>query len=276
MRQSRFLLPLGTAAITVAVYIFAASCHTKPVISSEDTGYSTDQAVTEKTFSDVQNVADQAMSTSSGGSLAYRTTSGCATVHQSADTTVIDFGSSDCTCKDGRTRRGKIIVIHMGGHYADPGYSHTITFDNYFVNDNQVTGSKSVTNMGNNSSGQPYFNITVNGSVILSNNRGTVSETSTRTRTWTAGYDTPSDFTDDVYQVTGSGTLIRANGNKINVEITSPLTMASGCRWIEAGTVKFTLPNGLSRTLDYGDSPVCDDMATLTVPKGTSKLITLP
>jgi hypothetical protein len=278
MRTPKSLLSFGTAAITIAAFVFAASCHKKPVVTTtanEDTGYSTDHATTEQTFSDVQSVADQAMGTSSGGSMAYRTTSGCATVHHSTDSTIVDFGGTNCTCRDGRSRRGKIIVIHSGGHYADSGHSHIITFDNYFVNDNQVTGSKTVTNMGKNASGQPYFNVAVNGSVILSGNRGTVTEVSTRTRTWIEGSAT-ADFSDDVYQVTGSGTLTRANGNKVSIEITTPLVMAAGCRWIEAGTVKFSLPNGLSRTLNYGDSPACDDQAILTVPKGTSRTITLP
>ena len=268
----------GVAAFTLSLVLLSVGCHKKD--KPEDTGYASDHATSEQTFNDVQSISDDAANVSAGP-LGYKMTNGgCATVTKTAPTPTspgvmtIDFGSTDCTCHDGRTRRGRIIVTYTG-NYADSGSVHTITFDNFYQNDNKVTGSKTVTNMGHNSSGQPFFNIHVSGSVTLKNG-GTVSAEWDRTRTWTAGYSTLTYLADDVYQVTGSGTLTRANGSVITMTITSPLVVANGCHWIEAGTVTFEIASGQRRVLNFGDVANCDDQAVLTLANGTKKNITLP
>ena len=277
MKKSGLLTCAGSALFTICVFIFTAACHKSP--ASVDNGYAAEQATTEKTFSDIQSIADQASTLSSGSHIAYRTTGttalGCATVTKTGNTITIDFGGTDCTCLDGRTRRGKIIVTYTGG-YMDSGSVHTITFDNYYQNDNKVTGTKTVTYIGYNTSGQPTYDVTINGSVTL-NGGGTISANWSRTRTWTQGYNTPTDFTDDVYSVSGHGTLVRANGAQVTADIpvATPLIFAFGCRWIEAGTINFTLPGGATRSLNYGNTPVCDAQAQLTLPNGTIYNITL-
>jgi len=278
MRKSTFFISLSTTVITVSLFIFLAACHKNKTPAPEDTGYATDQANSEQTFNDVENIANQAATVGSG-SLGYRTTAttgtGCATVTHSGDSIIIDFGTSDCTCHDGRKRRGTIIVIYTGGNYGDSGSVHTITFDNFYQNDNKVTGSKTVTNMGHNALGQPFFNVTIVGALTMDGG-GTISVNWTRVRTWTAGYDTPTDFTDDVYSITGSGTLVRANGMQVSINISVPLIVATSCHWIEAGSVVYGLPGGATRTLNFGNTPVCDDLATITLGNGTVRDITLP
>ena len=277
MRRSPFFICLGTSIVTTAVFIFTAACHKSTI---NDNGYASEQATTEKTFNDVESISDQASTLSSGSHMAYRTTGttslGCATVTRSGDSIIIDFGSNNCTCLDGRARRGKIIVTYTG-IYADSGSTHTITFDNFYQNNNKVTGTKTVTNIGHNASGQPVFNVSVNGSVTLSGG-GTISSVWTRVRTWISGYSTPLDFTDDIYSISGSGTLIRANGAHVAVDIpvNTPLVIAAGCRYIEAGTITFTLANGKTNSLNYGDTPLCDNTAQLTTSNGTVYNIVLP
>jgi hypothetical protein len=275
MRISTLSTCLSTAAITLSVFIFTAACH-KNKNNVEDTGYASDHAVSEQTFDDIQTIADQSASTT--GNLGFRTTAttagGCATVTHAPGIVTIDFGTADCTCHDGRKRRGKILVTYTGA-YADSGSTHTITFDNFYQNDNKITGTKTVTNMGHNSLGQPFFNVHVDGAVTLSGG-GTITSVSDRTRTWTKGYTTIGDLTDDVYEITGSGTLTRANGSVITIKVTVPLVVALSCHWIEAGSVNCAIATGQSRTLNYGDTPNCDDMATVTLSNGKTKEIILP
>jgi hypothetical protein len=269
MPKNNLSLSVAVSVITLSVFTLVVSCHKQkkvtPVTTTEDTGYASDQSTSEQAFNDVSTISDQAMATTSGGSLGYRGTSGCATVHHSADTTTIDFGSTNCMCRDGRNRKGKILVIHTGGHYADSGHVHTITFDNYFVNDNK----------GHNASGHLYFNIAINGAVILSGGRGTVSEVSSRVRTWVAGESTATDRSDDAYEITGSGSITRANGTVVSTIITAPLQVAYSCRWIQAGTIQFAF-GGKTRTINYGSTPACDDQATVTMASGATRTITLP
>ena len=276
MHKSNLRLCLSTAAITISVFVFTAACHKSDTTTAEDTSYATDQSTTEKTFEDVQTAADQASTTN--GSMNFRiTSSACATVTHSISTSgtyagdsviTIDFGSTDCLCNDGSYRRGQ-IVVYYSGHYAVTGSTHTITFNNFYQNDNQVTGTKTVTNMGTNTSGQIYFDVTVNGSIILANGAGTLSASWNWVRTWI------TQGTPNVYQITGTGTLTRANGTTLTADITSPLVFASNCRWIEEGTVVYTLPGGLTRTLNYGNTAVCDAEAQLTLPNGKTYNITL-
>ncbi len=280
MYHSKIVSSIFPVVILCLLVIVMASCYPKTVvISGDDTGYVNEHALSEQTFNDVQTIADHA-SIISGGSLGYRTSattgSGCATVTKSNDTILIDFGKTNCLCHDGRMRRGQIIITCSGGGYATTGSSHTITFNNFYQNDNKVTGIKTVTNMGNNTNGQPYFNITVNGAVTLSGG-GTISSVWTRTRTWVAGYDTPNVPGDDIYNVIGTGTLTRPNGNIVNVNIPSatPLVIDASCKWFEAGSVIYS-SGALTHTLNYGTTPVCDNKASITLSNGSIRDILLP
>jgi hypothetical protein len=272
MQRSKLVLYAGVAALSISLSLFTA-CNKKDknsTTTTEDTGYATDQNLSEKAYDDAQTIADKANETTGSG--AFKT-SGCATVTHSGSTITVDFGPTNCTCSDGRDRRGKII-INFTGAYRDSGSVHTITFDNYYQNDNKIEGTKTVTNMGHNSSGQPYFSIMVSGTITKTDGT-TILTNSSRVRTWTAGYATPFNWTDDVYMITGSGTITRPAG-VVNVSISSPLEIHLDCRWIEAGTIVYTLPSGLTRTMNYGTTPVCDNSATVTLPSGVTHSVTLP
>ena len=178
-------------------------------------------------------------------------------------------------CTDGRERRGKVIINYTGA-YRDSGSTHTITFDNYYQNDNKVEGTKTVTNMGKNSAGQLYFAISVDGKVTKSTG-DVITAKWTRVRTWVEGSSTLLNWKDDVYHITGTGLITRPKGT-VNVEIptATPLVVSLDCRWIEAGSIVYTLPDGKTRTLNYGTTPACDNQAVITLPTGTTKTITLP
>ena len=269
MRFTKRLTALATATIVMAVFSMTACNRKSSTDVTEDTGYGADHVTLEKSYDDAQSVSDEAATTgtlSIARSANATVLGSCATITN--DTTAsphvltIDFGTTNCLGKDGNYRRGQIVVTYTG-HYKDAGSSHTIAFNNYFFNDNQLAGTKTVQNMGNNSSGQPYYNVTVNGQVILANNAGTLSWTSTRTRTWIAGYNT-QDWTDDVYQISGNATVTRVSGKTFTITITTPLQVALNCKWIESGVVQITPDGSTARTLDYGNG-TCDAEATYTV-----------
>lgn len=281
MKYTNKFIVLGTAVVTLAIFIFTA-CKKNDSTPATDTGFSSDQVTTEKTYDDAQTISDQAYSVGAGGSLAnFRTTAvtggGCATISRdsssTADSLIVDFGSSNCLCNDGNYRRGKVIVIKTGGGYLTTGSVRTIGFDNYYVNDNQVTGTRTVTNMGLNSYNQPYYEVVVNGSIILANSAGTITYTADRKRTWINGFNTPAVWTDDQYQIEDMNStpsvLTRANGNVISNQITNPVIIDVSCKWkFVQGTVVHTITNATTSatrtaTLDYGTG-TCDALATLT------------
>ena len=186
-------------------------------------------------------------------------------------TMIVDFGSADCTSPYGRARRGVLFVTFTGA-YNEEGTVITITPQNYYVNHNRLEGVMTVTNMGQNAAHQPYFNVTVDGTITLVNGGWTATHHSQRVRTWIAGSDTPI-WTDDAYAITGSGNGVNRNGLPYTFSITNALHVNWGCPYITQGTLDVT-PQGLpTRTIDYGNG-ACDGTFTVTV-SGYSFTVTI-
>jgi hypothetical protein len=265
-----------TGALIIAASLFTlAACKrnnnsstttstSAPSNLDDNGGYASDAAKLETTSNDVISISDVA---EAGNGSTLRTTSPCATVTRSVSGTdtvlTINFGTTDCLCTDYKYRRGEIIVT-FSGPYKDSGTVRTITYSNYYVHDNQVKGNKTVTNMGNNSSGQDYYNVTVDDTMVIASD-SIITWVGNRTRTWDSGY-TSSTRIDDVYLIGGTTTLTRANGHVFVFDITTPLKVALDCPYIEAGIVSISSTSftGGARTLNYGDG-TCDDEAELTI-----------
>lgn len=184
------------------------------------------------------------------------------------DTTVnpkvltVDYGSSNCTCNDGKTRRGKIITTFTGP-YAAPGTVITNTPDNYYVNDIKYEGVKTVTNMGLNNSNQPYFDVQINGDAVLTTGE-IVGYTSSRVRTWTVGYNTLLNYMDDEYDITGTSIASYASGGGYTGQTLSPIHIKVGCPFPVSGELQITPSSKPVRTINYGNG-VCDNTFTVTV-----------
>lgn len=183
----------------------------------------------------------------------------------------IDFGTTNCLGRDGRNRRGKIITT-FEGKYRAVNSTHTITFEDYYVNDNHVEGSRSVVNTGLNQDGDLTFSIVDAGKITLTDGR-IFTHSSSRTRTWVEGSNTYIIW-DDVYEITGSGSVTNSEGNGFSAEILEPLRVAVSCGNITKGVLKITPvnPDYKERTLNYGDGN-CDNLATVTVDSKTRTII---
>lgn len=177
-------------------------------------------------------------------------------------TLLIDFGPANCTAPDGRTRRGRLNVTFTG-RYRDPGTVITITPEDYYVNDHHLQGVKTVTNAGLNGQGQPFFNVTVNGTVTAPDGSWTSTHSYQRTRTWVEGANT-LNWLDDVYLITGGGSGISRTGLPFTVAITSPLRVELDCPWIVSGVLQVVPSNLAVRTVDYGNGS-CDALVTVGV-----------
>jgi len=262
---------INSLFVIVTIGILISSCRKKEE-KDNDTSAAADNSLAEGTYNDVNNIADEA---STGTLSSYLTPnndgyksilSTCATI--TIDTTTsprlitVDFGTSNCLCSDGRNRRGKILVSYTGA-YRDSASTHTITFDNYFVNDNQILGSKTVTNNGHNAAGHLVYSVQVNGQIIKASGGGTITWTSTRVREWIAGESTPT-WLDDSYLITGSASGTSAAGNSFTANITSALRRNIGCRHFVSGTIALTPAGKVTRYIDFG-SGACDNQATVTI-----------
>lgn len=267
------------AALLIFIATLAISSCKK---EKEDVDFLTanNQALADESFNDANNISDEAAQT---GSVTYKTEetnsllAGCAVVTRDTlslpHVTTIDFGTG-CTGADGKVRKG-VITVTYDGPYREAGTTITITFNNYFVNDNQILGTKTVHNDGLNNNGNLSFSVNVTGQIIRADGQGTISWTSQRTREWIAGSSTASRD-DDQYSITGTASGTASNGDPFSATIINALVrnLAPGCRrhFVE-GSVLIERTGRPDRTIDFG-SGACDDEATVTI-NGVSHTITL-
>ena len=184
----------------------------------------------------------------------------------------IDFGGG-CTARDGRTRKGKIIIVYTG-HLAIPGNSATATFDGYSLDNVKVEGTHKLTNTGTTDK-KSYTTQVINaklsqanGNYVLWNSGKTVAQVE--------GGATPLIGLDDVYSITGqSNGSVQINSKYFqwSTAITSPLTKRFSCRWISRGTLSLKKGNDAVAVLDYG-AGTCDNKASFSV-NGQVQEITL-
>ncbi len=233
----------------------------------------------ESAFDEMTNISDQAIT----GNLVYYKNGGVIVTHPgdkpvqlktacnviitidttgSVKTVTVDYGSSNCDCNDGKTRRGKIVTTFTGPYHAQ-GTIITHTPLDYYVNDIKIEGTKTVENMGLNTTGQPYFNVQIDGVATLTTGE-TMTYTSTRVRTWTAGFNTLLNRFDDEYDITGTASGVFSSGGSYTANITAPVHIKVGCGFPVSGTVEITPQSHPVRVLDYGTG-TCDATFTVTV-----------
>ncbi|PLW92553.1 MAG: hypothetical protein C0592_10205 [Marinilabiliales bacterium] len=239
----------------------------------------TDNATAENMFDDMfKQAADglvYAEDSASGRSQLYPYSGGCATVTITPfdlvtfpKTITIDFGTTNCLGNDGRYRRG-IIEVVTTGWYRDSGTVITITPISYFVDDNQVTGYKTVTNMGHNQAGNLNYDIEIDGTVITS--EGTITHISSRNREWIEGESTVFNPWDDKYLITGDAHGTNVEGEPYTMTILTALQVQFGCRWIQAGTLQME-SGGYTIMVDYGNGD-CDASAVVTINGNTYNIV---
>ena len=233
----------------------------------------------ESAFDEMTNISDQAIT---GNMVYYK--NGAVIVRQPGDkpltqktacnviitidtigsvkTVTVDYGTSNCDCNDGKTRRGKIMTTFTGFYHAQ-GTIITHTPVDYYVNDIKIEGTKTVENMGLNSSGKPYFNVQINGVATLTSGE-TLTYTSSRVRTWIDGFNTLLNRFDDEYEITGTAVGVFSSGGGYTTNITSPVHIKVGCGFPVSGTLEITPQSNPVRVLDYGTG-TCDATFTVTV-----------
>lgn len=234
-----------------------------------ETSAAVNNAWAESAFDNATQWSDQAMAghllKSTLNDTVYMGTCVLATLDLSTSpyTLVIDFGTTNCQCDDGNFRRGKIIVRFTGSYWA-PGTVIYYTFENYFINDNQILGTKTITNMGRNTAQHLWWETVVNGSVIKAGNGGIFTWNSTRQHEWSEGEATPWVWWDDTYLITGQASGTNVDGKSYSIGILTPLAKKLNCEWIKSGTLNIQIEGLPLILLDYGNGN-CDNTATVTV-----------
>lgn len=187
------------------------------------------------------------------------------------NTITIDYGTVGCDGPNGNhILKGKIIITQTGDRFT-AGAERTKTFENFFVDDVQVEGTKIWTNQGTDANGDWSYTKTATITLTYPDGSSTAWNHE-HTSTLIEGGDTPTHW-DNVWSTTGSSTSTGSNGVAFFSNITEPLIKKATCRWISEGKIEF-LRDGQTSTLDFGDG-TCDRFGTLTTANGETFSIRL-
>lgn len=187
------------------------------------------------------------------------------------NTITIDYGTDGCAGTNGdHILKGKIIITQSADMFTT-GATRTKTFENFYVDDVEVGGTKSWTNNGNAGGNWSYTKTATD--MVLNYPDGTSTTWNhTHTSTLIQGGSTLTHW-DNVWSTTGNSSGVNRNGVAYSSAITEPLIKKATCRWISEGILEITR-DGNTSTLNFGDG-FCDRFGTLTTANGDTFTIRL-
>ncbi len=207
----------------------------------------------------------------------------CAEISSTAEkgvfpnTITVDFGTG-CTGKNGKVRKGKVIIT-LSDSLHNEGATRSVSFEDYFVDDVEITGSKSWENLGISEDGLITIHKTAD--MMMNFPDGTSSQWSTdRTITKSTQfvkYRKAGKVKKKIIRflgtvsVAGETSGTNRAGESFSAIITESLVKSENCIWFGSGEVELTKGEA-TRTLNYGDGD-CDRIATVTLNDGSTKEI---
>lgn len=184
-----------------------------------------------------------------------------------AKTITINYGTTDCTCADGKLRRGIVKITTTGvfnGIGAANMYKYSTT--GYYVNDYLIVGNRTTTKLN-----ATETTMVSTCTITLPEDRGTITWNSDLKSSFLSGDNTPY-ANDDEYHVTGTAEGVNTKDVAYSTVISDPLLVQTGCRWIKGGVLTISADNMKDdAALNYGDG-YCDNNATLEYKKKEQKL----
>ncbi len=261
--------------LSIATVVFFTTCNKD--YPNPDTNDCQDVIWAEGVYNDASNITDEAAA--SGRLPLYcdvqtpQDLSACASIKYRfggvSDTIIVDFGPSDCLCSDTRYRRGQIIatIPSTPGNYFDSTITNgiVITFNGYYVNDNLVQGTKTISCLGRNSSTFNYnFSSTVAGKITNRNGQTMTWNTTENKELQNGMFYT--DWYDAVYNIASSGaaTGTGSNGSTYASTITTPLVLSGNCSYITKGIMSVTPAGSTARIVNFGNG-ACDKYIDVTI-----------
>ena len=252
------------------------SCENGGEISSEDSAIIQDDALGAELFEDIFNETDMILEDQFSG-LKGELKDTCKTVtmeklNSESRRITIDYGKGNCEDFHGRVKRGKIVII-ASGRYRNKGFTRTITFKNYYVNDFKVEGTKTVVNEGVNENDHVTYSLKLENGKITTPKGREITREYEKTREWIKGYDTPLYKWDNEYYISGKVSGTNRNGVRYTRTVNDPLHVSATCRYILSGTAEIERDDKPTILIDYGDGE-CDGVAMATI-EGITKEIRL-
>jgi hypothetical protein len=178
----------------------------------------------------------------------------------------LDYGTENCECFSGNTKRGKINVT-LSDWWRNEGSFREITFEDFYMNDNKLEGVKTILNTGKNESGNLTFTKKVTNAKLTNTDGLSISWNCEKQSEQIEG-GTTILFADDVWSVTGTGVGVNLDEKQFTMKITSALIYKNGCFYPLSGTVEIVTDGEPLKIIDYGTGD-CDNIASVTTGEVT-------
>jgi hypothetical protein len=189
-------------------------------------------------------------------------------------TITIDFGTEG-TCKDNRNnvRKGKVIIAFDGRRFQ-PGSTVVTTLENYSINDIEIEGTRTLTNIGTSTSDAPTFQIALTDGVINWLDGTTTEREHYFVRKWVRAENPINDELQISFDANSGKSYTAKGTNRFGrtYEMTITKTLVyKRCSPIAVEGTKEFVTNDKVITIDYGDK-TCDRKITLTID-GDSRVV---
>lgn len=180
-------------------------------------------------------------------------------------TITIDYGEGCSVVINGDTiTRSGSIVITITDRWFVEGAVRTVTFIDFFINDIQIEGSITVTNLGVNEDGQMVFEIVVDDGTITYSDTLVYTRNSHKFRYWVRA---ANPLLDTLF-ITGECSGVNGDGLEYHHRINNRLVMIR-CenyryQWTLVGGEIDMERNGNTAQINFGNG-TCDREAVMTV-----------
>ncbi len=267
--RNRFLILLSVSLLSLFIF----SCNKEETLDSQTVAE--DMTAMEDIENEMDEIAD-AEAFNFAEEIPVETRNDCVVITTTEprgvfpNTITIDFGDG-CEGDHGRVRKGKIFV-NISDNMHNPGATRTVTFENFFIDDVQVTGTRTLTNSGLNIDGKPTLSVSITDFTLTFPNGEQAVKNVSRIHTFQQGFLTPTRL-DDIWTISGTTNGMTRDGKTFSTLITTPLVRKGSCRWIVEGIMEITTETA-TISLDFGDG-ACNGAGVITLPDGTTKEINL-
>jgi len=176
-------------------------------------------------------------------------------------TLIIDYGES-CETWYGRIKKGKIVISLSNALHLE-GSVRTVTFEDFFIDEYQIEGLRTLTNNGYNDAGNMNFDVTLRDGKIIFPNQTEATREMDQNREWITGISTPFYWWDNEWLIRGNASGVHRSGKTYENTITKPILVQATCNFPVSGSVEMNINDLPSPVfLDYGAGD-CDRFATL-------------
>jgi hypothetical protein len=181
-------------------------------------------------------------------------------------------GCSDVINGDTITKKGKIFVT-VTGRYFKTGSERTMSFEEFYINDVKIEGTRVLKNMGLNLKNNMYWTISIKDGKLIYGDTSEITFESERIREW-VNNGTPLVIADDYFLITGSWAGTTMEDKKFEKNISDTIRKNFGCPYFVKGKMDFVINNAKDTlSINFGNG-ICDKKATIS-KGGKSKEVDL-